>query len=118
MVFVRNPRFLNLKLSPTQDSTTTLPSRFPWQMPKQPLQQLLHTQATIFAIDLDRINVLSSGKGGTVFKLASMAREVLEELNYLIMIMNESLSTHFRIFEKDVTMIDGQTCYENEYIVV
>ncbi|KAL1224939.1 Mitogen-activated protein kinase kinase 8 [Cardamine amara subsp. amara] len=69
MILVRDPGFFNLKLSPTQASTTTLPCRFPIAAAKTASATVTsHARNTVFAIDLDKINVVDSGNVGTVFK--------------------------------------------------
>ncbi|EOA32938.1 hypothetical protein CARUB_v10016266mg [Capsella rubella] len=67
MVLVRNPRFLNLKLQP---STTTTTTTFPRCFPIPGASKVTSFASNnISTTDLDRINVLGSGNGGTVFKV-------------------------------------------------
>ncbi|XP_010417979.1 PREDICTED: mitogen-activated protein kinase kinase 8-like [Camelina sativa] len=66
MVLVRNPGFLNLKLQPPTTTPPTFPSYFPIAAASMVTSCASNNISTT---DLDRINVLGSGNGGTVFKV-------------------------------------------------
>ncbi|KAG7624239.1 putative mitogen-activated protein kinase kinase 8 STE-STE7 family [Arabidopsis thaliana] len=70
MVMVRDNQFLNLKLSPIQAPTTIPPCRFPI-IPATKVSATVSSCAsnTFSVANLDRISVLGSGNGGTVFKV-------------------------------------------------
>ncbi|CAA7015955.1 unnamed protein product [Microthlaspi erraticum] len=71
MALVRNPRFLNLKLSLPQASTTTLPCCFHIAATATASTTVTSCANNTFsASDLERINVLGSGNGGTVYKVS------------------------------------------------
>ncbi|KAL1211819.1 Mitogen-activated protein kinase kinase 8 [Cardamine amara subsp. amara] len=93
MVLVRNPGFLNLKLSPTQASTTTFPCRFPIAAARTGSAIVTSNASnTVFATDLDRINVLGSGNGGTVFKVRNKTNSEI----YALKKVKEYMDSAFR----------------------
>ncbi|CAH8259550.1 unnamed protein product [Arabidopsis lyrata] len=70
MVRVRDHRFLNLKLSPIQAPTTIPPCRLPIVAATKASATVSSCASNSFSVaNLDRINVLGSGNGGTVFKV-------------------------------------------------
>lgn len=66
MALVRNNRFLNLKLSLPQASTTTLPCCFPITAAAT---VTCFANKTVSTTDLDTINVLGRGNSGIVYKV-------------------------------------------------
>ncbi|VVA96671.1 unnamed protein product [Arabis nemorensis] len=70
MALVRDNRFLNLKLSLPQASTTIFPCCFPMAATTTASAKVTCVaNNTVSATDLDRINVLGSGNSGTVYKV-------------------------------------------------
>ncbi|CAN7107712.1 unnamed protein product [Brassica rapa subsp. narinosa] len=68
MALVRNSRFMNLKLSLPQAPSTSLPCFIPIATASTTVTS--STSNTISASDLERVNVLGFGSGGTVYKVS------------------------------------------------